>query len=209
MAIRRKGSRSVHWWCVWWRDLERILQPDGVPFLSVTNNFALQLNVDWFKPFKHTQHSEGAIQCKRVDFFYKLACKVLSTYITHYQQFYRLYLYPLTVIKNCYLWRFCDIDTHTWRIHIARACAAPRCAALTNDIHDKLKISPTRTWNFTISYSLAERYHWVSRLQAQPVLLRTSNLLLRPKRLVLFRTNCPGDLGSVVLQLFLLMLMLM
>ena len=34
---------------------------DGVPFLSVTFNFALQLNVDWFQPFKHTQHSEGAI----------------------------------------------------------------------------------------------------------------------------------------------------
>lgn len=34
---------------------------DGVPFLSVANNYAFQLNVDWFNPFKHTQHSEGAI----------------------------------------------------------------------------------------------------------------------------------------------------
>ncbi len=40
---------------------KEFLQPDGVPFLSVPNNFALQLNVDWFRPFKHTQHSEGAI----------------------------------------------------------------------------------------------------------------------------------------------------
>ena len=40
---------------------KEFLQPDGVPFLSVPNNFAFQLNVDWFKPFKHTQHSEGAI----------------------------------------------------------------------------------------------------------------------------------------------------
>ena len=39
---------------------KEFLQP-GVPFLSVPNNFALQLNVDWFKLFKHTQHSEGAI----------------------------------------------------------------------------------------------------------------------------------------------------
>lgn len=34
---------------------------DGVPFLSAPYNFALQLNVDWFQPFQHTQHSEGAI----------------------------------------------------------------------------------------------------------------------------------------------------
>ena len=40
---------------------KEFLQPDCVPFLSVPNNFALQLNVDWFKQFKHTQHSEGAI----------------------------------------------------------------------------------------------------------------------------------------------------
>ena len=37
------------------------LAPDNVPFLSVANNYALQLNVDWFQPFEHTQHSEGAI----------------------------------------------------------------------------------------------------------------------------------------------------
>ena len=40
---------------------KEFLQPDGVPLLSIPNNFALQLNVDWFKPFKHTQYSEGAI----------------------------------------------------------------------------------------------------------------------------------------------------
>ncbi len=34
---------------------------DGEPFLSVPGNYALQINVDWFNPYKHTQHSEGAI----------------------------------------------------------------------------------------------------------------------------------------------------
>ena len=34
---------------------------DGVPFLSVPGNYAFQINVDWFNPYKHTQHSEGAI----------------------------------------------------------------------------------------------------------------------------------------------------
>ena len=41
-----------------WKDF---LAPDGVPFLSVAHNYAFQLNVDWFQPFDHTQHSEGAI----------------------------------------------------------------------------------------------------------------------------------------------------
>ena len=41
-----------------WKD---ILAPDDVPFMSVAHNYALQLNVDWFQPFNHTQHSEGAI----------------------------------------------------------------------------------------------------------------------------------------------------
>ena len=41
-----------------WKDFQN---PDSVPFLSVSNNFAFQINVDWFNPFKHTQHSEGAI----------------------------------------------------------------------------------------------------------------------------------------------------
>ena len=61
MAIRRKGiqmcSLDMYDGEIW----KEFLQRDGVPFLSVPNNFALQLNVDWFKPFKHTQHSEGAI----------------------------------------------------------------------------------------------------------------------------------------------------
>ena len=38
-----------------------VMTVDDVPFLSAPFNFALQLNVDWFQPFKHTQHSEGAI----------------------------------------------------------------------------------------------------------------------------------------------------
>lgn len=40
-----------------WQDF---LTP-GVPYLSVGNNYAFQLNVDWFQPFEHTQHAEGAI----------------------------------------------------------------------------------------------------------------------------------------------------
>ena len=41
-----------------WHDFQSY---DGVPFLSLPYNFALHLNVDWFQPFKHTQHSEGVI----------------------------------------------------------------------------------------------------------------------------------------------------
>ncbi len=29
---------------------------NGHPFLSLTGNLAFQLNIDWFNPFKHTQH---------------------------------------------------------------------------------------------------------------------------------------------------------
>ena len=29
--------------------------------MSITNNFAFEMNFDWFNPFIHTQHSEGAI----------------------------------------------------------------------------------------------------------------------------------------------------
>ena len=49
-------------------------------------------------------------------FFHKLACKVLSTYITHNRQFYRYIL----CYRRCYLWWFRDINTHTWRTLIAR-----------------------------------------------------------------------------------------
>ena len=41
-----------------WNDF---LAPNDIPFLSVSHNYALQLNVDWFQPFDHTQHSEGTI----------------------------------------------------------------------------------------------------------------------------------------------------
>lgn len=41
-----------------WKDF---LHYDTVPFLALAYNFAFQLNVDWFQPFEHTQHSEGAI----------------------------------------------------------------------------------------------------------------------------------------------------
>ena len=41
-----------------WKDFQ---VPNGVPFLSLPNNLTLQVNVDWFNPFSHTQHSEGVI----------------------------------------------------------------------------------------------------------------------------------------------------
>ena len=41
-----------------WKEFQN---SNGAPFLSVCNNFAFQMNVDWFNPFIHTQHSEGAI----------------------------------------------------------------------------------------------------------------------------------------------------
>ena len=41
-----------------WKDF---LTYDGKPFLSAPFNFGLSLNVDWFQPFKHTNHSVGAI----------------------------------------------------------------------------------------------------------------------------------------------------
>ena len=41
-----------------WKDF---LNPNGVPFLSVPYNFALTLNIDWFQPFTHTNHSTGAM----------------------------------------------------------------------------------------------------------------------------------------------------
>ena len=39
----------------------KFLNPNGNPFLSLPGNYAFQLNVDWFNPFKYTTHSEGAI----------------------------------------------------------------------------------------------------------------------------------------------------
>ena len=40
---------------------KEFLNPNGMPFLSVPFNFALTLNIDWFQPFKHTNHSTGAM----------------------------------------------------------------------------------------------------------------------------------------------------
>ena len=34
---------------------------DGIPFLQVPYNYALTLNVDWYQPFKHTQHTHSSI----------------------------------------------------------------------------------------------------------------------------------------------------
>ena len=41
-----------------WEDFQYV---DAKEFLCLPYNFALQLNVDWFQPFTHTQHSEGVI----------------------------------------------------------------------------------------------------------------------------------------------------
>ena len=41
-----------------WKDFQEV---NGQPFLSLPHNFALNLNIDWFQPYSHTQHSEGVI----------------------------------------------------------------------------------------------------------------------------------------------------
>ena len=41
-----------------WKDF---MTYDGKAFLSIPFNFAFRLNIDWFQPFEHTQHSEGVI----------------------------------------------------------------------------------------------------------------------------------------------------
>ena len=41
---------------------KEFLNPNGMPFLSVPFNFALTLNIDWFQPFKHTNHVEELIE---------------------------------------------------------------------------------------------------------------------------------------------------
>ena len=41
-----------------WKDFMFV---NGQSFLNSPFNYAFQLNVDWYQPFEHTQHSEGAI----------------------------------------------------------------------------------------------------------------------------------------------------
>lgn len=41
-----------------WKDCSNI---NGRPFLSQPNNLALTMNVDWFRPFKHSQYSIGVV----------------------------------------------------------------------------------------------------------------------------------------------------
>ena len=41
-----------------WKDCSNV---NGRPFLSQPNSLALSLNVDWFRPFKHSQYSIGVI----------------------------------------------------------------------------------------------------------------------------------------------------
>ena len=40
---------------------QEFLAPNGKPFLSLPFNFAFAINIDWFQPYTHTQHSEEAI----------------------------------------------------------------------------------------------------------------------------------------------------
>ena len=41
-----------------WKDFQFV---NGVPFLAAPHNLALMLNIDWFRPYKHTPYSVGAI----------------------------------------------------------------------------------------------------------------------------------------------------
>lgn len=41
-----------------WKECQTI---DGVPFLSLPYNYAFSINIDWYQPFKRTQHSTGVI----------------------------------------------------------------------------------------------------------------------------------------------------
>lgn len=41
-----------------WKDFHYI---DGCPFLAAPNNLALMLNIDWFRPYKHTPYSVGVL----------------------------------------------------------------------------------------------------------------------------------------------------
>lgn len=41
-----------------WNDF---LKYEDKPFLALPFNYAIHINVDWFQPFEHTQHSEGAV----------------------------------------------------------------------------------------------------------------------------------------------------
>ena len=41
-----------------WKDWQKV---SGVPYLEVPGNHLLMLNVDWFRPFKHTPYSAGVI----------------------------------------------------------------------------------------------------------------------------------------------------
>ena len=40
---------------------KEFLNPNNKPFLSLPFNFAFNLNIDWFQPFKYTNHSEGVM----------------------------------------------------------------------------------------------------------------------------------------------------
>ena len=41
-----------------WKDFQYVNEE---PFLVVPHNLALMLNIDWFRPFKHTPYSVGAV----------------------------------------------------------------------------------------------------------------------------------------------------
>lgn len=41
-----------------WKDFQFV---NGQPFLAVPHNMALLFNIDWFRPYKHTPYSVGAI----------------------------------------------------------------------------------------------------------------------------------------------------
>ena len=58
----RTTPSSVHFTDIYdgkvWQDFQVV---DGRPFLQLPNNLCLQLNLDWFNPFKHVQYSVGVL----------------------------------------------------------------------------------------------------------------------------------------------------
>jgi len=64
---------------------KEFLSFDGVPLLSVPSNYALQINVDWFNPYKHTQHSEGAIYLSVLNLVGNVTSKKIQSLLELFQ----------------------------------------------------------------------------------------------------------------------------
>ena len=95
------------------------LAPNEIPFLSVSHNYALKLNVDWFQPFHHTQHSEGAIYMSILNFPI-LAQKIPSIKYFDWNETL-LNMFCLDFVKLCGQ-EHCNINMHlhytSCRVHL-------------------------------------------------------------------------------------------